>query len=70
MRIPPAEGWTRRCFLSGLTTAGTVGLLGLRTRSVAAEPPPETSTLRTNLLRNFINFCHQCLPRSGMGFSS
>jgi NitT/TauT family transport system substrate-binding protein len=41
-----AEGWTRRAFLGGLTVAGTVGLLGLRTRRVAAEPPPETTRLR------------------------
>jgi NitT/TauT family transport system substrate-binding protein len=46
MRAPHTAGWTRRRFLGGLTVAGTAGLLGLRTRSVAAEPPPETSTLR------------------------
>ena len=32
-----AEGWTRRTFLRGLTLAGTAGLLGLRSRPVAAE---------------------------------
>jgi NitT/TauT family transport system substrate-binding protein len=41
-----AEGWTRRRFLGGLTLAGTAGLLGLRSRPVAAEPPPETTTIR------------------------
>jgi NitT/TauT family transport system substrate-binding protein len=41
-----AEGWTRRAFFGGLTVAGTVGLLGLRTRRVAAEPPPETTRLK------------------------
>jgi NitT/TauT family transport system substrate-binding protein len=46
MRAPHTVGWTRRRFLGGLTVAGTAGLLGLRTRAVAAEPPPETSTLR------------------------
>ena len=40
------EGWTRRRFLGGLTLAGTAGLLGLYPRRVAAEPPPETTTLR------------------------
>jgi NitT/TauT family transport system substrate-binding protein len=40
-----ADGWSRREFL-GLTLAGTAGLLGLDSRSVAAEPPPETTTLR------------------------
>jgi NitT/TauT family transport system substrate-binding protein len=41
-----AEGWTRRRFLAGLTLAGTAGLLGLRSMPVAAEPPPETTTIR------------------------
>jgi NitT/TauT family transport system substrate-binding protein len=41
-----AEGWTRRAFLGGLTVAGTVGLLGLSTRRVAAEPPLETTRLK------------------------
>jgi hypothetical protein len=31
--------------------------------------PCERARLCT-LLRNFISFCHQCLPHSGMGFSS
>jgi NitT/TauT family transport system substrate-binding protein len=46
MSAPQAEGWTRRRFLSGLTVAGTAGLLGLHARWVAAEPPPETTTLK------------------------
>jgi NitT/TauT family transport system substrate-binding protein len=46
MRTPQAEGWTRRRFLGGLTLAGTAGLLGWHPRPVAAEPPPETTTLR------------------------
>jgi NitT/TauT family transport system substrate-binding protein len=46
MRAPQAEGWTRRRFIGGLTVAGTAGLLGLSSRPVAAEPPPETTTLR------------------------
>jgi NitT/TauT family transport system substrate-binding protein len=37
---------SRRRFLHGLTLAGTAGLLGLRPSRVAAEPPPETTTLR------------------------
>ena len=41
-----AEGWSRRKFLGGLTVAGTAGLLGLDLRPVAAEPPPETTTIR------------------------
>jgi NitT/TauT family transport system substrate-binding protein len=46
MSAQPAEGWTRRRFLDGLTVAGTVGVLGLYPRRVAAEPPPETTTLK------------------------
>jgi NitT/TauT family transport system substrate-binding protein len=46
MRAQRADGWTRRRFLGGLTLAGTAGLLGLRARPSAAEPPPETTTLR------------------------
>ncbi len=41
-----ARSWTRREFLGGLTLAGAMGLLGLRPRSVAAEPPPETTRVR------------------------
>jgi NitT/TauT family transport system substrate-binding protein len=39
------KGWSRREFL-GLTLAGTAGLLGLKPEPLAAEPPPETTTLR------------------------
>ena len=43
------EGWSRREFL-GLTLAGTAGLLGLKPQPVAAEPPPETTTVRLTQL--------------------
>jgi NitT/TauT family transport system substrate-binding protein len=46
MHTSQAAQWTRRAFLGGLTLAGTAGLLGLRPRPVAAEPPPETTRLR------------------------
>jgi NitT/TauT family transport system substrate-binding protein len=46
MSAPQADGWTRRRFLDGLAVIGPAGLLGLRPRWVAAEPPPETTTLR------------------------
>jgi len=46
MSAQHAAGWTRRRVLGGLTVAGTAGLLGLPARPVAAEPPPETTTLR------------------------
>jgi NitT/TauT family transport system substrate-binding protein len=46
MSAPQADGWTRRRFLGELTVAGAAGLLGLYPRPVAAEPPPETTTIR------------------------
>jgi NitT/TauT family transport system substrate-binding protein len=46
MRYQHAAPWSRREFLAGLTLAGTAGVLGLHPRLVAAEPPPETTTLR------------------------
>jgi NitT/TauT family transport system substrate-binding protein len=46
MSIQHARQLSRRRFLSGLTLAGTAGLLGLRPRLLAAEPPPETTKLR------------------------
>jgi NitT/TauT family transport system substrate-binding protein len=46
MRIQHARPFSRRRFLGGLTLAGTAGLLGLRARPVAAEPPPETTRIR------------------------
>ncbi|HXG17898.1 MAG TPA: ABC transporter substrate-binding protein [Methylomirabilota bacterium] len=39
------DGWSRREFL-GLTLVGTAGLLGLKPALLAAEPPPETTTLK------------------------
>lgn len=46
MSVRHAAGFSRREFLGGLTLAGTMGLLGIDARSVAAEPPPETTRLR------------------------
>ena len=46
MRYQRAQGVGRREFLCGLTLAGPAGLLGLHARPVAAEPPPETTTLK------------------------
>jgi NitT/TauT family transport system substrate-binding protein len=37
---------TRREFVSGLTLAGTAGLLGVLPGTASAKPPPETTTLR------------------------
>ena len=41
-----ARPFSRRRFLGGVRLAGTIGLLGLRPRSVGAEPPPETTRIR------------------------
>ncbi|MGH8064396.1 MAG: twin-arginine translocation signal domain-containing protein [Candidatus Entotheonellia bacterium] len=38
--------WSRREFLGKLTLAGTAGFLSLYPKPIAAEPPPETTTLR------------------------
>jgi NitT/TauT family transport system substrate-binding protein len=42
----PRPPWSRREFLEGLALAGTVTALGGRAEDAAAEPPPETTTLR------------------------
>ncbi len=42
--------WSRREFLGGLTLAGTAGFLGLAPEPAAAEPPPETTTIRLGRL--------------------
>jgi NitT/TauT family transport system substrate-binding protein len=46
MNTQHARPFSRRRFLGGVTLAGTAGLLGLPSQWVAAEPPPETTTLR------------------------
>jgi NitT/TauT family transport system substrate-binding protein len=40
------QNWTRRALVRGLALAGTAGCLGLHPEPTAAEPPPETITLR------------------------
>ena len=40
--------WSRREFLRGLTIAGGAALFGLKPRTAAAEPPPETTAIRLN----------------------
>jgi NitT/TauT family transport system substrate-binding protein len=46
MSAQHAAGWSRREFLGGVTAVGAVGLLGVPSPRVAAEPPPETTALR------------------------
>lgn len=45
MDLPIYKPWSRRKFLGNLTAAGAVGLIGLRPRAAAAEPPPETTSI-------------------------
>jgi len=40
------KNWGRREFISTLGVAATGALLGLRSESAAADPPPETTTIR------------------------
>src|SRR5260221_2356571 len=40
------DRWSRRQFLSAAAWAGTGAAFGLRSESVAAEPPPETTRIR------------------------
>jgi NitT/TauT family transport system substrate-binding protein len=46
MHSQHARPCSRRRFLERVTLAGMAGLLGVRPRPVAAEPPPETTKLR------------------------
>jgi NitT/TauT family transport system substrate-binding protein len=46
MSVQHTARWSRREFLGGMTLVGTVGMLGLSSGSVTAEPPPETTRLR------------------------
>jgi NitT/TauT family transport system substrate-binding protein len=46
MACQEENGWSRREFLRGPTLAGTAVILGLKSESAAAEPPPETTRIR------------------------
>src|SRR2546422_11566102 len=46
MRTQHARPFSRRRFLQGVALAGTAGLLGVPPRPSAAEPPPETTTIK------------------------
>jgi len=56
MKKRQAERWSRREFLSGLTLAGTAGILGLQSELSAAELPPETTEIR--LAYHSRSLCH------------
>jgi NitT/TauT family transport system substrate-binding protein len=59
MHSEQTERWSRRAFLSGMTLAGTVGLLGVGPRPLTAEPPPETTQIK--LLFRSGNVCQGLL---------
>jgi NitT/TauT family transport system substrate-binding protein len=42
----PRRSWSRRQFVGGLTLVAPAALLGMRPEDAAAEPPPETTTIR------------------------
>jgi NitT/TauT family transport system substrate-binding protein len=42
------EDWSRRTFVIGAAAASSAGVLGLSVSRVAAEPPPETTTITLN----------------------
>ncbi|HEU4342207.1 MAG TPA: ABC transporter substrate-binding protein [Candidatus Binatia bacterium] len=46
MKNENRPGWSRRQFMNTLGLAGTGALVGLRSESIAAEPPPETKRIR------------------------
>jgi len=46
MNNQESQGWSRREFLAKATLAGAAGIFGLRSNSIAAEPPPETTRLK------------------------
>src|SRR5690242_12162791 len=56
MNSQRSKNWSRRDFLRGFSVGGAVALLGLSTPgAAAAEPPPETTTIR--LIRSFGALC-------------
>ncbi|HEV8343321.1 MAG TPA: ABC transporter substrate-binding protein [Candidatus Binatia bacterium] len=50
------DHWSRREFLSALTLAGTAGFLGVKAETLAAEAPPETTSIR--LAYHSRSLCH------------
>ena len=48
------RSWSRREFLSAAALAGSGSLLGLRSESLAAEPPPETTKIRLIPIRGSV----------------
>ncbi|MEO7453670.1 MAG: ABC transporter substrate-binding protein [Fimbriimonadales bacterium] len=48
------DQWSRRDFLTTAALAGTGAILGMRSESLAAEPPPETTKIRLIPIRGTI----------------
>jgi NitT/TauT family transport system substrate-binding protein len=60
-------------FLRGVTLAGTMGLLGVHSRPVAAEPPPETTSIRIVNAEGFVCLAPQWVAQELLrleGFTS
>ena len=49
------QPWNRRGFLATLTGATTAGFVGLLPNRAVAEPPPETTTVKLELVRSICN---------------
>ncbi len=58
MDIQTLPAWSRRAFLGRLTAASAIGLLGLRPGVAAAEPPPETTSIRIVFDPTFPILCY------------
>jgi len=52
MTTSRSDDWRRREFLTRTALTGAAGLLGIQPEPVAAEPPPETPTLKIAQFRS------------------
>ena len=58
MNIQTSYSWSRREFLRTLCIVGGAGLLGIQPTSAAADPPPETTTIRLIRETKFAILCY------------
>lgn len=58
MNTKKQRGWSRREVLRGLSAVAGAGVLGLGARRAAAEPPPETRSIRLLLDPDFPILCY------------
>ena len=67
------DHWSRREFLITAALAGTGALLGLRSESIAAEPPPETTKIKLIPIRGTICYAPMYIAEEllkGEGFTN